>query len=107
MLTCVRYAADEFILILPDVSREEARRLESRMRVAVQGISFESHAGPTVRPRPSLGCATFPEEGATFDQLFTLADTRRRRDRSGPAVPAADSDPLTTYRVAPTTLSRN
>ena len=104
--TCIRYATDEFILILPGVSREEARRVEARLRVAVHGVRYESPAGAARLARARLGSATFPEDGASFDQLLTLADTRRlqdgapRRDRLPDGGPAA-------FRIPPPALSRN
>ena len=103
--TCIRYASSEFILILPGVSRSEAGKVEGRLRVALQGVSHDSG---TLRPRVTLGSATFPEEGASFDQLLTLADSRRRRDGAAPR-PSAPADQLSAvpFRVPPPTLSRN
>lgn len=104
--TCIRYAADEFILILPGVSREESRRVEARLRVAVQGVRYESPAGAARLARARLGSASFPEDGVSFDQILTLADSRRlqdgspRRDRPPAGEPAA-------FRIPPPALSRN
>jgi diguanylate cyclase (GGDEF)-like protein len=104
--TCIRYAASEFILILPGVPREEARRIEGRLRVALQGVSREAQGG--FPPRVTLGSATFPEEGASFDQLLTLADSRRRRDGAAALSPAAGHGlAAVPFRVPPPTLSRN
>jgi diguanylate cyclase (GGDEF)-like protein len=104
--TCIRYASDEFILILPGVGREEARRVEARLRVAVHGVRYESRAGTGRLARARLGSATYPEDGGSFDQILTLADSRRlqdgapRHERPQAAVPAA-------FRVPPPSLSRN
>ncbi|HEU5182575.1 MAG TPA: diguanylate cyclase [Candidatus Polarisedimenticolia bacterium] len=103
--TCIRYAADEFILILPGVSREESRRVEARLRVAVHGVRYESPAGARLA-RARLGSATFPEDGATFDQILTLADNRRLQDGD----PRRDLPPRaapTAFRIPPPALSRN
>jgi len=104
--TCIRYAASEFILILPGVSREEARKVEGRLRVALQGVSRDDRQG-SVKPRVTLGSATFPEEGASFDQLLTLADSRRRRDGAAALAGAPAQRAAAPFRVPPPTLSRN
>ena len=80
--TCVRFAAREFILVLPGVSRQESRQVERRIRTAVQEVTAEPRPGMVVHLRPTLGSATYPEDGASFDQLLTLANVRRSQDSS-------------------------
>ena len=106
--TCIRYAASEFILILPGVARDEARRVEGRLRVALQGISHEVRNGVSFRPRTSLGSATFPEDGGSFDQLLTLADSRRLQDSTAalPGLPPPAGSAVR-FRIPPPALSRN
>ena len=106
--TCIRYAANEFILILPGVTHDEARRVEGRLRVALQGVSYEVRHGVSLRPRACLGSATFPEDGGSFDQLLTLADSRRLQDGAAP-LPGLPPPPGSAirFRVPPPALSRN
>ena len=106
--TCVRYAANQFILILPGVSRDEARRVERRLRVALHALSHETSPGVSIRPRASLGSATFPEDGGSFDQLLTLGDSRRFQDSTA-ALPGLPPPSRTAprQRVPPPVLSRN
>jgi diguanylate cyclase (GGDEF)-like protein len=106
--TCVRYAGNQFILILPGVSRDESRRVERRIRVALQGVSCEARSGASLRPRASLGSATFPEDGGSFDQLLTLADSRRSQDSLAavPGLPAPHPS-SSRLRVPPPVISRN
>ncbi|MCI0657728.1 MAG: diguanylate cyclase [Acidobacteria bacterium] len=106
--TCIRYAANEFILILPGVTRDEARRVEGRLRIALQGISHEVRHGVNFKPRASLGSATFPEDGGSFDQLLTLADSRRLQDSTTalPGMPPPHGSAVR-FRVPPPALSRN
>jgi diguanylate cyclase (GGDEF)-like protein len=106
--TCIRYAASEFILILPGVTRDEARRVEGRLRIALQGVSHEVKPGVSLRPRASLGSATFPEDGGSFDQLLTLADSRRLQDSTAslPGLPPPPGSAVR-FRVPPPALSRN
>ncbi len=80
--TCIRFAAREFILILPGVSREEARRLEKRIRMAAEAVTAEPRPGMVTHVRAALGSATYPEDGSSFDQLLTLANVRRSQDAS-------------------------
>jgi diguanylate cyclase (GGDEF)-like protein len=81
--TCIRYGAREFILILPGVSRDEAARVERRIRTAVQAVTVEPQPGIVLQVHPTLGSATFPDDGSSFDPLLTLADIRRSRDAGG------------------------
>ncbi len=80
--TCIRFADREFILILPGVSREEARGVEERIRTAVSSVTIEPRPGTVLGVHPILGSATYPEDGSSFDQLLTLAGVRRSRDLS-------------------------
>jgi diguanylate cyclase (GGDEF)-like protein len=80
--TCIRYAAREFILILPGVSREESRRVEERIRTAVEAVTVEPRPGLVIHVHPVLGSATYPDDGSSIDQLLTLSDVRRSRDVS-------------------------
>ena len=43
--TCIRFAAREFILILPGVSREEARQVKRRIRTEAQQVTDEPRPG--------------------------------------------------------------
>lgn len=81
--TCVRFAAREFILILPGVSRQEVPQVEKRIRTAVQAVTAESRPGMAVHLYSTLGSASYPDDGASFDQLLTLANVRRSQDVSG------------------------
>jgi diguanylate cyclase (GGDEF)-like protein len=105
--TCVRYATDQFILILPDVSRDGAHRVEARLRMAIQGVVHEPRPGMSLRARVTLGSATFPTEGSSFDQLLTLAESRRIQDRSAPEELLERTDPAKRFRVPTPALSRN
>ena len=94
--TCIRFAAREFILILPGVSRQEAPQVEKRIRTAVQAATAEHRPGMAVQLFSTLGSASYPDDGATFDQLLTLANMRRSQDVSGefPGGPGGARGPL-------------
>ena len=74
--TCVRYAADEFIVIVPGVGRQEVTRLQSRMQEAIEGHDFAVHGGRPARLSVSMGSASFPEDGRSFEALIAVADAR-------------------------------
>ena len=79
---CVRYAGDEFIVVLADCSREaaDAKRRELQERVAE--IELEVRAGKFVRLAVSAGAAVFPQDGATYETLLADADHRMYRDKA-------------------------
>jgi diguanylate cyclase (GGDEF)-like protein len=78
----VRYAGDEFIVVVPDCSREEAegKRLELQQRVA--DIEIEVLVGRRIRLGASAGVAVFPQDGVTYEALIAEADSRMYRDKA-------------------------
>jgi diguanylate cyclase (GGDEF)-like protein/putative nucleotidyltransferase with HDIG domain len=79
---CVRYAGDEFIVVLGDCTREvaEAKRRELQSKVAE--IQLEVRAGKRLRLGASAGAAVFPEDGRTYEQLLAAADHLMYRDKA-------------------------
>jgi diguanylate cyclase (GGDEF)-like protein/putative nucleotidyltransferase with HDIG domain len=79
---CVRYAGDEFIVVLADCSREdvELKRRELQDRIAT--LQLEVRPGKLVRLAASAGAAVFPEDGATYETLLADADHRMYRDKA-------------------------
>ena len=69
-----RYGGDEFILILPDASREVTRqRAELICELPKQfQLHFEGHSRATVTL--SIGVAVFPEHGATSTGILRAVD---------------------------------
>jgi diguanylate cyclase (GGDEF)-like protein len=93
---CVRYAGDEFIVVLSDCTREaaEAKRRELQQRVAK--IELAVRPGRVLRLAASAGASVFPRDGATYEALLADADHRMYRDKAmrrgrlSIAVPHAD-----------------
>jgi diguanylate cyclase (GGDEF)-like protein len=79
---CVRYAGDEFIIVLADCSREgvEAKRRELQARIAT--VELEVRAGKRLRLAASAGAAVFPYDGTTYEALLADADHRMYRDKA-------------------------
>ncbi len=85
-VTC-RYGGEEFILILPEASREITQIRAEQMREASSQLHVQ-YEDQTLEPVTlSLGVAIFPDHGSTIDALFGAADTalycakREGRDR--------------------------
>ncbi len=63
-LVC-RYGGEEFAIILPDTTKEEAIRIAERLRTAVESAGL---------PTLSIGVATYPQDAKTKEELIELAD---------------------------------
>jgi diguanylate cyclase (GGDEF)-like protein/putative nucleotidyltransferase with HDIG domain len=94
---CVRYAGDEFIIVLTDCSRDaaEIKRLELQHRVAQ--INVEVRPGKLVRLAVSAGASVFPHDGTTYETLLAEADHRMYRDKAArrgelPSAPTAGNE---------------
>ncbi|HET9595115.1 MAG TPA: sensor domain-containing diguanylate cyclase [Anaeromyxobacteraceae bacterium] len=70
----VRYGGDEFVAILPETSRASGRAVAERVRAALRDATFLADRGLAVRVSASFGVASFPEDGATGDDLLRAAD---------------------------------
>lgn len=72
--TCLRYAGDEFIAVLPGVDKEGTVHSIRRIQEAVKRrtINVEGEEVPPVGV--SIGSATFPVDGRDPDQLLSVAD---------------------------------
>jgi diguanylate cyclase (GGDEF)-like protein/putative nucleotidyltransferase with HDIG domain len=78
---CVRYAGDEFIIVLSGCGRDEAERKRIELQQAVNRVVFESAPGREVALAISAGAAVFPHDGAGYEALLAQADTRMYADK--------------------------
>ena len=74
--TCVRYAGDEFIITVPGVDKGGIEKVRRRIQKAIETHKFPLHGGKSLRVAVSMGAASFPEDGSTFDALLSSADAR-------------------------------
>jgi len=81
--TAFRYGGDEFVLVLPQTSKEQARQVVERLRAMVAERSFVADEGVEARVTASFGIATFPEDGDTKKDLFARADEAMYAAKSG------------------------
>lgn len=79
---CVRYAGDEFILVLSGCSSEEASRKRVELQKTIHANVFESRPGLPLRLGVSVGLALYPDDGATYEALLAAADRRMYTDKS-------------------------
>jgi diguanylate cyclase (GGDEF)-like protein len=90
-----RYGGDEFVLVLPEIERDEAVGLAERLTAEVKAGALPGE--PPLQVSVSLGVASYPTDGADLRELLLCADRRnylaKRRGR-GRAV-ADDSETVT------------
>ena len=72
MDTAGRWGGEEFVVILPEATAEEALDIAERIRKAVSFSSFEISGG--LHLTCSVGVACYPEHAADQDALLTAAD---------------------------------
>lgn len=70
-----RYGGDEFIIVLPSLSENEARYVAER---------FKKKVNETTNPKftVSIGIATYPQDGETVKELISVADKGLYRSKS-------------------------
>jgi diguanylate cyclase (GGDEF)-like protein len=73
---CVRYAGDEFIVVLAGCGRDEAERKRVELQQMIDRIEFEPTAGQRVALSISAGAAVFPHDGEQYEALLEKADSR-------------------------------
>jgi diguanylate cyclase (GGDEF)-like protein len=78
---CVRYAGDEFIVVLAGCGREEAENKRVELQDAIDRVVFEPKAGERLSLSISAGAAVFPHDGNTYEMLLASADSRMYRDK--------------------------
>src|SRR5262245_20733389 len=79
---CVRYAGDEFIVVLSGCGGEEAERKRLELQRAVDQLQFEARPGKMLPLAISVGAAVFPHDGDTYETLLATADSRMYRDKT-------------------------
>jgi diguanylate cyclase (GGDEF)-like protein len=78
---CVRYAGDEFIVVLSGCGEDEAERKRLELQTAIDEVNFEARPGKRLKLGISIGAAIFPRDGNTYETLLATADSRMYRDK--------------------------
>jgi len=79
---CVRYAGDEFIIVLAECSRDRVEQKRRELQEQVSRIEFEVRAGKPLKLAASAGAAVFPHDGASYEALLAFADQAMYRDKA-------------------------
>lgn len=79
--TVVRYAGDEFFIILPETTNQRALETANRIKLAVRETAVEMLPGRVVNLGASFGVATFPGDGKDADSLIAAADRAMYSDK--------------------------
>ena len=78
-----RFAGDEFVIVLWDCSPEHEQRRIAEVQNAVAAYPFEPRPGVHTPLSISAGCARFPGDGVSLDELLVAADARMYEDKAG------------------------
>jgi diguanylate cyclase (GGDEF)-like protein len=69
-----RYGGDEFVILLPQTSKENALNVARRLHKLIRGTVWLDDAGLDVHVTPSVGVASYPVDSRTKEGLLHLAD---------------------------------
>jgi diguanylate cyclase (GGDEF)-like protein/putative nucleotidyltransferase with HDIG domain len=78
---CVRYAGDEFIVVLAGCGLDEAEHKRQELQQAIGEMVFEARPGTPIPLSISAGSAVFPHDGDSYESLLAKADSRMYRDK--------------------------
>jgi diguanylate cyclase (GGDEF)-like protein len=70
----VAYGGDEFVLVLPELDKQQALAMAETVRKRIKETIYLQNAGLEVRISSSLGVSTFPDDADTLSGLLALAD---------------------------------
>ena len=104
---CVRYAGDEFIVVLSGCGGEEAERKRLELQQAIAQVEFEGRPGAMVRLGISVGASVFPHDGDTYETLLATADSRMYRDKTRRKRREASPAPAPARQVSPGDYTEN
>ncbi len=79
---CVRYAGDEFIVVLSGCGAEEADLKRLELQRTVDDVMFEARPGRRLPLAISVGAAIYPKDGESYEALLATADSRMYRDKA-------------------------
>jgi diguanylate cyclase (GGDEF)-like protein/putative nucleotidyltransferase with HDIG domain len=78
---CVRYAGDEFIVVLAGCGWDEAEYKRLELQEAVESLVFEAKPGVRIPLSISAGAGVFPHDGNSHEVLMAKADRRMYRNK--------------------------
>jgi diguanylate cyclase (GGDEF)-like protein len=78
---CVRFAGDEFVIVLGDCPPDAAEPKRQELQQRVEEISLPVEAA-VLRVGVSAGAAVYPHDGRTYEALLATADRRMYTDKA-------------------------
>lgn len=69
-----RYGGEEFAIVMPETDLDGAYQVGERIRQAIED-SFVYHEGHKLKITVSLGCAVYPAQAGSKEELIQYADT--------------------------------
>lgn len=70
----IRYGGDEFVIILPETTKEQAGLVAERILNNIRNQTFLKDAGLALKLTASIGYANFPEDAKNKEELVVKAD---------------------------------
>jgi diguanylate cyclase (GGDEF)-like protein len=90
---CARYAGDEFVLILSGCTSTMAAQRADDLAAAIEGASPAMAGDKTLAVSASIGVASYPTDGRTYEDLVAAADARMyQRKHLASSLVAAPND---------------
>jgi diguanylate cyclase (GGDEF)-like protein/putative nucleotidyltransferase with HDIG domain len=80
--SCVRYAGDEFVIVLSGCGAAEAEIKRLELQRALEELHIEVRPGEQLPLGGSFGIASFPADGDTHEILLATADRRMYQDKA-------------------------
>jgi len=69
-----RYGGDEFVILLPQTSKENSLQVVRRLKTLLNSKSFFTEEGLNIKVTASFGVAGFPQDARTRRDLLRMAD---------------------------------
>ena len=79
--TCVRFAGDEFVVLMADCQPDMADVKRRELQQCIEASALEVGSS-VIRVGASAGVAVYPQDGLTEDALLTAADQRMYADKA-------------------------
>ncbi|HAA02020.1 MAG TPA: hypothetical protein DCE18_01465 [Syntrophobacteraceae bacterium] len=77
-----RFGGEEFILVLPEASLENALKRAEQLRERISELEIEHEGKALGKITASFGVATFPDHGQAIEEVIKAADTAMYRAKS-------------------------
>jgi diguanylate cyclase (GGDEF)-like protein len=77
-----RYGGDEFMIILPETTSENACNITERLRIKIENLEIPVMRDKKTKITVSFGIATFREDGMSFGDLLVTGDGRLYKAKS-------------------------